>query len=188
MAPCSRSSRERFATRTTFSEVSPAVTSQEVVAGPAVGGTESPAGWLFAGNQRSVDIAGNNVRAYLDTDANDEADTGGTTVGNGSFLTPADLSIAPSVAANKNVAAQNLFYLNNLIHDELYRHGFTEAAGNFQENNFGRGGRGKRFGERRSAGRRRDRQRELRDATRRLRTRACRCSCGRARVARTASS
>ena len=47
------------------------------------------------------------------------------------------------MAANKNVAAQNLFYLNNVIHDELYKHGFTEAAGNFQENNFGRGGRGK---------------------------------------------
>ena len=122
--------------------ISPAVSPQEVVAGPAAGGTESPAGWLFAGNQRSVDIAGNNVRAYLDTDANDAADPGGTTVGNGSFLTPADLSISPPEAANKNVAAQNLFYLNNVIHDELYRHGFTEAAGNFQENNFGRGGRG----------------------------------------------
>ena len=89
--------------------ISPAVSPQEVVAGPAAGGTESPAGWLFAGNQRSVDIAGNNVHAYLDTDANDAADPGGTTVGNGSFLTPADLSISPSVAANKNVAAQNLF-------------------------------------------------------------------------------
>ena len=37
---------------------------------------------------------------------------------------------------------QNLFYLNNVIHDILYRHGFDEAAGNFQANNFGKGGRG----------------------------------------------
>jgi extracellular elastinolytic metalloproteinase len=32
--------------------------------------------------------------------------------------------------------------LNNVIHDKLYRHGFTEAAGNFQTNNFGNGGSG----------------------------------------------
>ena len=111
------------------------------MAGPAAGATESPAGWLFAGSHRSLDIAGNNVRAYLDTDANDTPDAGGTTVGDGNFLTAADLSASPSEAGNKNVAAQNLFFLNNVIHDELYRHGFTEAAGNFQENNFGRGGR-----------------------------------------------
>ena len=36
---------------------------------------------------------------------------------------------------------QNLFYLNNVIHDILYRHGFDEAAGNFQVDNFGKGGR-----------------------------------------------
>ena len=34
------------------------------------------------------------------------------------------------------MAVQNLFYLNNVIHDTLYDAGFTEAAGNFQENNF----------------------------------------------------
>jgi extracellular elastinolytic metalloproteinase len=122
--------------------VSPLVASQEVVTGPAAGGTESPQGWLSAGSQRSVDIAGNNVHAYLDTDANNAADAGGAAVLDGNFLTPADLSQSPSEDDNKNVAAQNLFYLNNVIHDELYRHGFTEAAGNFQENNFGRGGRG----------------------------------------------
>ena len=122
--------------------VNPLVTPQAVVAGPAAGGTESPAGWLFAGSHRSVDIAGNNVHAYLDTDANNAPDAGGTAIGNGNFLTAADLSQPPFEDDNKNVATQNLFYLNNVIHDELYTHGFTEAAGNFQENNFGRGGRG----------------------------------------------
>jgi hypothetical protein len=33
-----------------------------------------------------------------------------------------------------------LFYICNLYHDELYRLGFTEAARNFQNDNFGRGG------------------------------------------------
>jgi extracellular elastinolytic metalloproteinase len=122
--------------------VNPATTPQQVVSGPAAGGTESPQGWLFNGAQNSINIAGNNVRAYLDTDANNGVDTGGTAVGDGNFVTAADLSATPSSAGNKNVAAQNLFYLNNVIHDILYRHGFTEAEGNFQENNFGKGGRG----------------------------------------------
>jgi hypothetical protein len=33
-----------------------------------------------------------------------------------------------------------LFYIANWYHDETYRLGFTEAAGNFQNDNFGRGG------------------------------------------------
>src|SRR5262249_45037470 len=36
----------------------------------------------------------------------------------------------------------NLFYVNNLLHDVHYHYGFTEAAGNFQFNNYGRGGLG----------------------------------------------
>ncbi len=36
----------------------------------------------------------------------------------------------------------NLFYANNMIHDLLYRYGFDEASGNFQANNYGRGGTG----------------------------------------------
>jgi len=48
----------------------------------------------------------------------------------------------PTTNPNRNVSVQNLFYLNNLIHDTLYRAGFTEAAGNFQENNFANGGAG----------------------------------------------
>jgi len=34
----------------------------------------------------------------------------------------------------------NLFYWNNIIHDIFYQYGFDEVSGNFQENNFGRGG------------------------------------------------
>jgi extracellular elastinolytic metalloproteinase len=37
---------------------------------------------------------------------------------------------------------QNLFYLNNVVHDILYLHGFTESVGNFQVDNFGKGGAG----------------------------------------------
>lgn len=115
---------------------------QTIVAGPGAGNTESPAGWLGTGAQTSIRISGNNVNAYLDTDANNAADAGGTSVTNGNFVTVTDLSQQPTTTANKNVAVQNLFYLNNVVHDVLYRHGFTESELNFQVNNFGKGGLG----------------------------------------------
>lgn len=34
----------------------------------------------------------------------------------------------------------NLFYWTNIVHDITYRYGFTESAGNFQVNNYDRGG------------------------------------------------
>ena len=59
----------------------------------------------------------------------------------GQFLALADLTAAPSTSTNRAVAIQNLFFLNNVVHDELYRHGFDEAAGNFQESNGVSGGK-----------------------------------------------
>jgi len=119
----------------------PGVTAQTIVAGPGAGNAQSPSGWL-AGAQRSILIQGNNVRAYLDRDKNNSPDAGGASISDGAFVTPANLAQQPTIAQNQDVAVQNLFYLNNLIHDTLYRHGFVEGAGNFQENNFGKGGRG----------------------------------------------
>lgn len=121
--------------------VDPATSPQTVMPGPGAGNLQSPAGWL-AGTQTTFSIQGNNVSSYLDADANNRADTGGTTVTNATFATTANLTQAPTTATNKAVAVQNLFYLNNAIHDRLYRHGFNEAAGNFQTNNFGKGGVG----------------------------------------------
>ncbi len=120
----------------------PSATPQAVVSGPGAGNAESPTGWLGAGTQTTFNISGNNVHAYLDTDANNAPDSGGATVSGGNFTTTANLSAQPSTTGNKAVAVQNLFYLNNAIHDDLYGHGFDEAAGNFQINNFGNGGSG----------------------------------------------
>jgi extracellular elastinolytic metalloproteinase len=117
---------------------SPAVSAQTLVSNPA-DDTASPSGWL-AGDQWSNHISGNNAEAYLDSnndnlpDANDEPEADGI------FDAVWDGSVAPSAGDNTDVAVQNLFYLNNLIHDTLYAAGFTEAAGNFQQDNFGRGG------------------------------------------------
>ncbi|NMO18801.1 peptidase M36 [Pyxidicoccus fallax] len=120
----------------------PSKTLQAIVSGPGAGNVQSPIGWLNSSGQTTRLIAGNNVRSYLDVDANNAPDSGGTAVTNGDFLTAADLTQNPTTADNRNVSVQNLFYLNNVIHDTLYRYGFNEAAMNFQENNFGKGGVG----------------------------------------------
>jgi extracellular elastinolytic metalloproteinase len=122
--------------------VDPGKTPQAIVSGPGGGNTESPAGWLFAGAQNTVNISGNNVNAYLDVKPDDKADKGGTAVTNQAFLTDADLSVSPGTTTNRAVAVQNLFYLTNQIHDILYKHGFVEGAGNFQVSNFNKGGLG----------------------------------------------
>jgi hypothetical protein len=122
--------------------VDPGKGGQTIVSGPGTAGNpQSPSGWL-SGAQRTIAISGNNVKAYLDANPNNRADSGGTTVSSGNFTTVANLTQSPSTTANRAVAVQNLFYLNNRIHDILYQHGFNEAAGNFQGNNFAKGGAG----------------------------------------------
>ena len=51
------------------------------------------------------------------------------------------LTPAPTSDFQKGAITQ-LFYITNRYHDEMYRLGFTEAARNFQNSNFGRGGLG----------------------------------------------
>lgn len=46
----------------------------------------------------------------------------------------------PTVAVNVDAARVNAFYVVNNVHDITYVYGFTEAAFNFQNNNFGKGG------------------------------------------------
>ena len=102
------------------------------------------AGWMGT----STVTTGNNVEAYLDTDANNAPDpnnTAGLSNGHASsatqdFTFPFATGVDPRTQRPASVT--NLFYFVNLIHDFTYRLGFTEAAGNFQTNNFGRGGTG----------------------------------------------
>ena len=105
----------------------PVKTPQAIVAGTGT--------WLDATGQTTINIHGNNVAAYLDADANNAPDTGGTAVGDGNFLAIADLAATPKTTNNRAVAVQNLFYLNNKMHDVLLTAGFTEAQGNFQRTN-----------------------------------------------------
>jgi hypothetical protein len=50
-------------------------------------------------------------------------------------------TVPPMISYQKAIVTQ-LFYITNWYHDEIYRLGFNEAARNFQNDNFGRGGSG----------------------------------------------
>jgi uncharacterized repeat protein (TIGR01451 family) len=98
----------------------------------------SPNGWIDDGVNET---RGNNVDAHTDLNADDVADLP-RPQGSPSrvFDFPIDFTQAP--ASYTSASVTELFYLNNWIHDKYYQLGFTEAAGNFQNNNFGRGGLG----------------------------------------------
>ncbi len=99
--------------------------------------TASPNGWI---NDGVFETVGNNVDAHTDTNADNVADLPRPTSATRVFDFPMDLTQAPSTY--KDASAVHLFYMNNWMHDKLYALGFTETAGNFQTNNFGRGGLG----------------------------------------------
>jgi extracellular elastinolytic metalloproteinase len=105
----------------------------------------SPFGWHdtngAAGAESTLTI-GNNVSAYTDVDANNQPDAGSSPNGGTAlnFDFPLNLNLEPS--GYRPAAVANLFYLNNMIHDIQYQYGFDEQAGNFQVNNYGRGGAG----------------------------------------------
>jgi extracellular elastinolytic metalloproteinase len=114
---------------------------QSLVSNPA-DDQASPHGWHDTNGLPGAEFTitrGNNVHAYLDQDNNNAADFGDTDGGPAlTFDHPADLN---EHAQNyRDAAVTNLFYWNNIFHDVMWRYGFTESAGNFQANNYLRGG------------------------------------------------
>ena len=105
----------------------------------------SPFGWHDTNGATGADYTrtrGNNVHAYTDLDANNAVDTGSDPDGgaNLQFNYAFDATKGPEL--NRPPAVVNLFYWNNIVHDVFYQYGFNEAAGNFQSNNYGKGGAG----------------------------------------------
>ena len=105
--------------------------------------TASPFGWHDtngAAGAEFTDTRGNNVSAQDDPRGNNRGNNrpdGGAGL---DFSFPLDLNQDPETYLD--AATVNLFYWNNILHDTLYQYGFDEASGNFQENNYGRGGVG----------------------------------------------
>jgi subtilisin-like proprotein convertase family protein len=98
----------------------------------------SPQGWVGAARK----TIGNNAIAATDLDANNAvgaAETQPTANASDSFDFP--FNAAQDAAGFRAAAVANAFFLVNDFHDRTYLLGFTESAGNFQTNNFGKGGR-----------------------------------------------
>jgi len=104
----------------------------------------SPYGWHDTdgrpGNEFTI-TRGNNAHTYLDLipdnmpDQATEPDGGDQLI----FDFPFDPNGGP--ASNEDAMLTQLFYMNNFMHDFTYHYGFDEPAGNFQKENYGRGGR-----------------------------------------------
>ena len=103
----------------------------------------SPYGWHNVGTTStptSTTTSGNNTNAYEDRDADNQPGfqpDGGAAL---KFDFPLDLASAPTVY--QAAAITNLFYWTNISHDIWYHYGFTEVAGNYQVNNYSKGGAG----------------------------------------------
>ncbi|KZW03081.1 putative extracellular elastinolytic metallo proteinase precursor [Exidia glandulosa HHB12029] len=96
----------------------------------------SPDGWTTVGGVDSGTTTGNNAISFKNvTHVSTESAPG-------EFIFPLDEGQDPTVASNVDAARANTFYIVNTIHDITYRYGFTEAAFNFQQDNFGKGGKG----------------------------------------------
>ncbi|SNR16844.1 M36 family metallopeptidase [Tenacibaculum jejuense] len=105
--------------------------------------TASPFGWHDTNGANGAEFTitrGNNV--WAQEDANGNNGTGASPNGGSGldFDFPVNLNQAPS--SYRSASTTNLFYWNNIMHDVWYQYGFDEASGNFQENNYGRGGAG----------------------------------------------
>jgi subtilisin-like proprotein convertase family protein len=89
---------------------------------------------------------GNNVWAQEDRDNNNGTfgipGNSTTPLPNLTFPVVYDVTQGPLAGNNQQAAIVNLFYMNNIVHDIAYRYGFDEVAGNFQNDNQGRGGAG----------------------------------------------
>lgn len=104
----------------------------------------SPYGWHDTNGEEGPEYTitrGNNAHAYEDSgnqngSANNEPDGGDDLIFDFDF----DESWEP--LQYREAATVNLFFWNNVMHDFSYSYGFTEAAGNFQQNNYGNGGAG----------------------------------------------
>ncbi|KAG5641142.1 hypothetical protein DXG03_005893 [Asterophora parasitica] len=95
--------------------------------------TASPYGWHSTG---TTNTTGNNVVSYKSSATSTTSQSSSTL----NFIYPQSAADAPTTTGNVNAARVNAFYIANTIHDFTYRYGFTEAAYNFQTNNFGKGG------------------------------------------------
>jgi extracellular elastinolytic metalloproteinase len=101
--------------------------------------------WNSNGTTTFDSTRGNNALAQEDRNGNNGFGKGAvskTALPDLSFTFNPNFSKPPTNGVNQKFAITNLFYWNNVMHDISYQYGFNEPAGNFQDNNLGRGGSG----------------------------------------------
>ncbi len=106
------------------------------------GGIASPYGWNDTNGANGPEYTttrGNNV--WAQEDANNNNGTGASPV-SATLDFDYAINLAGAPSTYQNAAITNLYYWNNLVHDVWYPYGFDEVSGNFQSNNYGRGGAG----------------------------------------------
>ena len=91
------------------------------------------------GNEYTI-TRGNNV--YASEDKNNDNQPGYSPDGGSSLNFDFSFDKTKRHTDYLDAAITNLFYWNNLMHDVWYHYGFDDASGNFQVNNYGRGGAG----------------------------------------------
>ena len=105
----------------------------------------SPFGWHDTNGVSGPEFTitrGNNVHAYADRDNNNVVDPGSSPDGGPGLSFDFALDLDRRPLDSQPAMVTNLFYWNNIMHDVTYEYGFDEAAGNFQVNNYGKGGLG----------------------------------------------
>eukprot|EP01083_Nonionella_stella_P052450 139132_1 len=99
-----------------------------------------PVGWHYDGTDHFEDTRGNNVwaqenwenkRSGWEDNHRPKADP--------YFNFKFNKGDTPKEYVDASIT--DLFYHNNIMHDVFYRYGFNEVSGNFQNNNWGKGGR-----------------------------------------------
>ena len=106
-------------------------------------GLASPFGWHDTNGAPGAEFTitrGNNAHAYLDQDDDEQQDFGGSPDGGAGLDFDFPIDLTEHAQFYREAVVANLFYTCNAFHDILYRYGFDEASGNFQANNYGRGG------------------------------------------------
>lgn len=126
-----------------FNFESPSHSAFQLVSNPA-NSNASPFGWHdvdgVAGHEFTI-TRGNNVWAKEDFGSTNST-SGYSPSGGASLLFDFPYG-GTNVQASTYIdaAITNLFYMNNVMHDVWYQYGFDEANGNFQANNYSRGGK-----------------------------------------------
>ena len=130
-----------------FNYESPNHINRQLVTNPA-DSKASPFGWHDTNGVLGAEYTitrGNNVWAKDDFKGANKDDGSSPDGGSGLIFDYPYGGVSISASTYIDAANTNLFYMNNVMHDVWYQYGFDEVNGNFQENNYQKGGSGSDF-------------------------------------------